>query len=204
MGKTDLDTDTRKSFIFIRNRILVSEPRKVFTEPGAVYHVYTDASYEDGKAGLGGVLFDGLGNMLSYFSCELDEVFAGRLNPENKKTIIYEMETLAALIGTSWLLDPLGIKPSDRIVLFIDSEATLASVILGRGSGSVGATIVNRLMEWEFSKKVSLWCERVPSAANIADLPSRHLLEAFDNHLRVEIDVESLVQDLVNEICSNK
>ena len=178
---------------------MTPEPRRILAEQGAVYHIFTDASYENGRAGLGGVLYNCEGHMLSFYSCELDESMTAQLNPEGKKTIIYEMETLAAWIGTAWLLDPLGLKSCDRVVLFVDNEATLASIIAGKGSGTFGALLVGKIVEWEFEARISLWCERVPSTSNVADLPSRQVLGAFDEELRIGVDIGSIVDQLVRD-----
>ena len=198
-GRSKLDDETRSSLCFIRDRVLTPDPRQILSEQGKVYHIYTDASYENGRAGLGGVLYNSEGSMLSFFSCELNEALTAQLNPEGKKTIIYEMETLAAWIGTSWLLDPLGLKSCDRVVLFVDNEASLASIVAGKGSGTFGALMINKIVEWEFEARISLWCERVPSTSNVADLPSRQVLGAFNEELRIEVDIGNIIDQLVSE-----
>ena len=204
LGRSSLDEETKSSLCFIRDRILTPEPRKILAERGKVYHLYTDASYENGRAGLGGVLYDEAGSMLSFYSCELDESLTTRLNPEGKKTIIYEMETLAAWIGAEWLLDPLSLRPCDKVVLFIDNEATLAGIIAGKGTGLFGEMLVHRIMEWEFASRICLWCERVPSSANVADLPSRQILSAFNENLRIMVDVVPIVDDLTSQARPHK
>eukprot|EP00435_Cladocopium_sp_Y103_P055201 s3147_g18.t1 len=72
VGDVSVDGDLLKSLNFLRNRILTGEPRKVLADVGRVFHLYTGASYEDGVSGLGGVLIDDNGEVLSFLSsCRL-------------------------------------------------------------------------------------------------------------------------------------
>ena len=56
---------------------------------------------------------------------------------------------------------------------------------------------VQGILEWEQFLRSIVWYERVPSAANIADLPSRGLLERFDVTLRIDIDVDATVDEIL-------
>ena len=56
---------------------------------------------------------------------------------------------------------------------------------------------IQGILEWEQSLRSIVWYEGVPSATNIADLPSRGLLERFDVTLRIDIDVDATVDEIL-------
>ena len=182
--------------MFLRDRVVKGEPRTVDSGIGKVFHLYTDACYENGQGGLGGVLYNELGEMLSYFSAHVTEAQAARLNPLGKDTIIFELEALAALTGTTLLLHSAAISPADRIVVFLDNDGVLGRIISGR-------QIIQGILEWEQSLRSVVWYERVPSAANIADLPSREILDGFDVNLRIDIDVDATVDEILIKETAN-
>ena len=64
-----------------------------------LYHLYTDASFEQGQGGAGGILFERRGLLLRWFSEWHDDVRA--INPSNKKGLIFELELAAVLIASA-------------------------------------------------------------------------------------------------------
>ena len=78
-------------------------------------------------------MFDGSGNLMSYFSVQIDASQVALLNPLGKKTIIFELEALAVLVACLALLPTEGIFQNDRVVIFVDNEAVLARLVSGRG-----------------------------------------------------------------------
>eukprot|EP00435_Cladocopium_sp_Y103_P037885 s2024_g10.t1 len=58
VGEALVDGELRDSLVFLRNRVITGLPRKLLSEVGRVFHLYTDACYEAGEGGLGAVLFD--------------------------------------------------------------------------------------------------------------------------------------------------
>ena len=103
VGDAPVDNELKRSLIFLRDRVLCGEPRKLLSAVGRVYHLYTDACYEDGSGGLGGVLFDENGQMLSFFSETLSPEWVKLINPTGKKGMIFELETLATALGVTQL-----------------------------------------------------------------------------------------------------
>ena len=65
IGEAELDDDLVNSLQFLRDHILLGGPRRVMSDIGRVFHLYTDACFEQGTGGLGGVLFDSCGKQLS-------------------------------------------------------------------------------------------------------------------------------------------
>ena len=54
-----VDKELRKALIFLRDRVLVSQPKVVSCQYKDVRHIYTDACFETRLAGVGGVAYDG-------------------------------------------------------------------------------------------------------------------------------------------------
>lgn len=81
MGDAPLDDSLRDSLTFLRDRVLYGESRKILADVGRVYHLHTDASFEGGAGGFGGILFDGNGAMLSFFFESMSPDDVSLLNP---------------------------------------------------------------------------------------------------------------------------
>ena len=91
------------------------------------------------------------------------------INPEKKCTLIYELETYAAVmslvrLGRMW-------RDSD-VILFLGDEASLATH-QWEIRFEFCQKLFNTLFEWECESRCNVWFERVPSASNPADDPSR-------------------------------
>eukprot|EP00435_Cladocopium_sp_Y103_P041937 s386_g11.t1 len=199
-GRVVVDEDLKTSLIFLRDRVVSGGPCRVVSQMGRVFHLYTDASYENETGGLGGVLFDCNGVMLSFFSEEVSTKMVELLNPLGKETLIFELEALAVMVGVHHLLDETFLLPNDRIVIFLDNEAVLSRLIAGRADSTLDGLIFQSVLEWERSSGVCAWFERVASAANVADAPSRGSLDSFDPSLRVSIDLTDVVRSLVSRL----
>ena len=197
IGDVAIDEETKSSLEFLRDRVLLGGPRCVVANHGRVFHLYTDASYENGKGGLGGVLLDGSGNLLSSFSSQINEKHVAILNPFSKKTIIFELKALAVFIGCNELLPALGLHQSDRLVVFVDNEAVLCRLISGNGGGPIDNCTIHNVLTWEYNANLLAWYERVTSPANVADAPSRGDVSGLCPKLAIDVDVSSILQTLL-------
>ena len=78
------------------------------------YLIYTDASYEDGAGGIGGVLIDSSGCVVSWFSHPMDQCICKALGATEKETI--------KSMNSSWLLlflvSQFGVRSSKITALF--------------------------------------------------------------------------------------
>ena len=61
------DDQLKAGLSFLRDRVISGGPRQVLADVARVYHLCTDACFEGGSGGLGGVLFDETGSVLSFF-----------------------------------------------------------------------------------------------------------------------------------------
>eukprot|EP00435_Cladocopium_sp_Y103_P052177 s900_g16.t1 len=198
VGEAAVDSELGRSLVFLRNRVLTGSPRKVLSEVGRVFHLYTDACFEDDMSGVGGVLVSDEGAILSFFSEQVSPTSIDLLNPLKKRGLIFELEALAVLIGTTQLLHPMTLRPCDRVVVFVDNDAVLSRLVSGKRSLKLEQEIFQSILEWEYDASSVVWYERVPSHANIADGPSRCQISGLDVRRRINVDPDDLVRDVVS------
>ena len=99
-----IQRDLHKALRFLRDRLVQAEPRKVSSQVGTTWMLFTDAAFEPTTGGsLGGVLYDGDGKIRAWYGCSLSERQCRSLNPSGKKTIISELEAFAVLAALSCL-----------------------------------------------------------------------------------------------------
>lgn len=96
------------------------------------------------------------------------------LNLQKKKTIIFELGTLAVYVSCLSLLPPEGVFQNDGIVIFINDDAVLSRLVSGRGGSFIESSIFQGGMGegWESNAEILEQCS-VPGTANVADAPSR-------------------------------
>ena len=165
-----LQPQTKVALDTLRVRILEAPPRCVSDRSEFTWHVYVDAANDGGTSGVGGVLVSGSGAIIGHFSETLGEDLVkliGRVDSENP---IFELECFAiycALHAWKPLLRECG------VVLFSDNEGTLHCMISGRSKNDNGGRLVEGVHKFCDSHFISPWFERVNTASNVADAPSR-------------------------------
>ena len=134
-GKRSVLTNKDKFFLqMFRNLLEANIPREVLALSSENVLVFTDACYEaehpSWPCGLGGVLF--AGGKVKYFSLAVDLEMRRLFGEGVKKQIIFEVETLAALLAADLWQTEFGNK---RVVLFVDNEGTKFSLLKGLSDG---------------------------------------------------------------------
>ena len=128
--------------------------------------MYTDACFSDEFSGLGAVLILPTGR---FAALECPRWIRKRLN-RNAKTVINQLELLAVILANltfyEWLID-------ERVIYFEDNTCALSAMINGYASKEDMARLTNMYHLQNFFMNVDAWHDWVPSAANIADVPSR-------------------------------
>ena len=188
--------ELERALCFPKHRLETAGPREVSAKEGSTWFLFTDACLEV-TGGLGGILYNQQGSVQAWYSQEVSLSLCQDLNPDAKQTIISELEALAVLAGLECLCDHLSSKCEDRLVIFIDNEATLGSMISGRASTRVTRSIVDLVAEWEFARCPGLWFERVPSHSNPADGPSRSACTGLDPLCNQKLHLDALVGRVV-------
>ena len=155
--------------LFIRLRDNKAKEVKI-SPANHTYLIYTDASYEDGTGGIGGVLIDSCGCVVSWFSHPMNQSICKALGATEKETIIYELELVAAIFGlTIWS----EVIKDHCTILFVDNEGVRFTIIKASAKGSVTLKLVKYYISLESDLALSMWCARVASESNFADAPSR-------------------------------
>ena len=90
------------------------------------------------------------------------------LGEQSKKQIIFEVETLAAILSAFLWKD---LFLNKRVILFVDNEGTKFSLLKGMSDNPC----VDKMAELfaSLESKLHFWVSRVPSKNNVADLLSR-------------------------------
>ena len=108
--------DLLEALLFLRDRVVLDEPRKVSASKRMCYHLYTDASLEGGVSGLGGILYNTSQLVVCWYAEQVDKELLSSINLEDKDGFIYEMEVCAAVQGVCRLCCKLR---SADIVIFL-------------------------------------------------------------------------------------
>ena len=98
-----------------------------------------DASHEDGKAGLGGILMTSSGVRIGYFSEDLSGDVLNVLNQYGSQNPIFERECFAILCGLSlWKC----LLSGCQVIVFGDHEGSIHSMIIGASENRCGTFLI--------------------------------------------------------------
>lgn len=107
---------------------------------------------------------------IAFFSLEINPSVRAKLGKHHKKQIIFECETLAAVIAyILWS----KIFNSRRCILYVDNEGSKFALIKGFADNEVVDKLAHLFATVEADNHSFLWIARVASYSNIADKPSR-------------------------------
>ena len=182
-----LSDTTRHALSQLKRFLLRGRPRPIRARRDSFVHIYVDASFEPGaSSGLGGVVFGVDGSALAWFGydvqeCHLSKLLNGR--DRERETVIFELEALALAI----CLRVFGAFVERRgAVVFTDNEGVLGSFIRGHSANDVCSSLIEYFGQCEEELESACWLDRVPSASNPADGPSRG--EEVSNVPRISVD----------------
>ena len=181
-GLVQIHDDLAASLLYMRDRVVLGDARLVSATNRQTFHLFTDASLEKGRSGLGAILYNSQGLMVNWFSEDVPEDVVSALNIDEKEGFIYEMEAFAAIHGIMRLCNKLR---NVDLIVFCDNQATVSALIKSASEAPVVRGLLTRLNEFETSNGINCWFERVASAANPADAPSRFKLDGFSKFNRV-------------------
>ena len=150
------------------------DPRIVCCDNRSSVVILTDASYEpdsrDRICGLGGLVVDRCMGKQFFFSLVLSEQQRAILGEPNRKQIIFEAETLCAVLAYNLWMQLISDRKS---FLFVDNEGTKFCLIKGSSDNIVVDTLAQIFAETETHVRTACWISRVSSYSNLADAPSR-------------------------------
>ena len=123
---------------------------------------------------MGGVCLDSNGLPLGFFSAELTNAQKTLLGEGKTKTIIFEAELATVIIAFALWRSWLNGRP---VVFYIDNNSARDVSISGVSRNSVGRAL---LLTVETVSQAYTWFARVPSPANVADEPSRTVMQSMN------------------------
>lgn len=148
-------------------------PREISATTSDTVNIFTDACYEKTSTswvcGIGGVAVSPCG-VWQHFTIHLDAEQRALLGEQDKKQIIFEAETLAAVVALALWAPQIRFK---RSVLFVDNEGTKFSLIKGYADNGTVDRLSQVFASVESQAHTYLWISRVASFSNVADEPSR-------------------------------
>ena len=195
-----LSSATCSSMSTFRECLVSSPPHRISSSLDRPWFVFTDASFQpsnqEAPSCLGGVLVSPHGSQVSAFSIVLGFDCLRRLGFPPKKTVIFEAELVALILGMHLWSKRFSQTPC---VFFIDNNSARDIAISGHARTEPGATLVGSLLLLEDALGVVAWYSRVASASNIADAPSR----CSNEGIHVPYVDKSLVNESLNKILHN-
>ena len=173
-GKTKFLNESQKlNLQLFRELLTQSPPRQLVHDANQCTLLFSDACYEpDSPSLICGVGAVAISNQLGmqFFSLSLDENQREKLGALKKKQIIFEAETIAAVLSFAVWAENFR---HHRCILFVDNEGTKHSLISGVSENSFVQSAAEIFASIEVEMNTFLWISRVASASNIADEPSR-------------------------------
>ena len=194
-GRLNLTEETIEALRFMKEKLQLNSPRHVSGCLSSFVHVYVDASFEPaGYSGVGGIVFDESGKCLGFFSEPVEQPLLERIMQPGQKTVIQELEALAAYVAVVKFQHLLGKR---RVVLFSDSEAVRGAFLKSWSSNSNCDNILNGLFKHEEEHDLQIWLERVASQSNPADQLSREVTLRHLNLERIRVDLNQVWTEVV-------
>ena len=188
-----LSNEVESALRSLKDMIEFGADRNVCALSCLTFVIRTDASYEFGKAGLGGILVGPTGRLIEYFSYYLSPEELEDLGAHEKETIIHECEMIAVSAAfIRWESKVLGAQ----VIFCLDNDGSRYNLLGGFGKSNVSNVIVRSFVEAEMRSRAHAWLARVPSPSNLSDLPSRGECEYLNQRgcVRVDIDLKPILK----------
>ena len=172
-----LDDKLQVALRTLRSKLNEGRPREVSVRALETIVVLTDACFSsDFSGGLGGVLVDQGGTLLSWYRLKLSSQLVKRFMRVDQEVAIAELEALATLVALKlWI----GHFTSRHVVFCLDNEVARLGFIKGYSHADVVTKICNVGISICEECVAMPWFMRVPSVGNSADFPSRSVEHPF-------------------------
>ena len=169
-GGGRLGPGTLGALTFLKEHVASAPARCITDRSCFTWHLYVDASNDDSKSGIGGILIAETGAFIGHFSEYLDEPTLADLNTSGSENPIFELECFAIWCGVyTWA----NLFRHCHLIVFTDNDGALHSMINGRSENDSGGRIVSTTHNFLDNNFVHPWFERVNTCSNLSDFPSR-------------------------------
>ena len=169
-----IDPEVLAMIDFWRRFFLNAKPRRVDTRrdhPPVL--IFTDASAEGedfSKVGVGAIMYDPADGAIEFFSGVVDLPLVNSWRRNGQRQVIGQAELFPVLMSKAvW-----ASRLKDRLNLtFIDNMSAMDALIKGLSNHDTSLNMVADTWAADSALQASSWYDRVPSASNPADAPSR-------------------------------
>ena len=178
------------------------KPRTLSSRSSQCWYVFTDASFEPEAdppfSGIGAVLVDQFGCKKRFFSAKLPDSLLPLINVTGRKTIIFECEFFAVLCALQIWRD---LIQRSNIVIHTDNDAVRDCFISCHTTSENTIPILDACLDLECELECNTWITRVPTESNIADDPSRLVVQKLVDCgcVRDEIDCNDIWMTMVKQ-----
>ena len=158
--------------------------------------VFTDAAFEGGQATWGVVVLDLANNRREVCGGVIPRELVDFWLAEAGEQVITQAEAFAMVLARIAYSPSLSRR---RSIWFVDNEACRCAMIKGASPSRSLLVLVQCFLDREEADQSLTWIERVPSASNIADLPSRDLCEQAASIIRGRVvSIEPFLKSAVS------
>ena len=191
-----MDDDLRNALGFLLLRVVGAPPRVVSTRRENAWFLFTDAAYESSEetpCGIGAVLVASDGKPVRCFGPSFCEDLLDEIRFWENSSPIYFLEGLAVVAALHRWNSLIG---GSEIVCFVDNEAAKSAFIATKSPSDQFGLLLDWLASWEERHSTFPWFERVSSAANISDGPSRNDFSILQGVQLDDLDLSQLLLEL--------
>ena len=155
--------------------LLESRPRRVsWRSPDAPILIFTDAAVEKGGATIGAVVIDTMGGPPAVYGGSLPHSVVSSGQRYDDEQIICQAELAATVCLRYQVRTRLAGR---KCIYFVDNESARYALIKAVPGVPSMQALSSLFHSWDSDNPHYAWIERVPSASNPADLPSRGLVK---------------------------
>jgi hypothetical protein len=169
-----VDAEVRGMIEFWRRFFQNARPRQVDARSDLPpILIFTDASAEGddfSRVGVGAVMYDPADQALEFFSGVVDTPLVDSWRRTGQKQVIGQAEIFPVLMSRYVWASRLEGRPN---ITFIDNMSAMDALIKGLSNHDASLSLVADTWAADSALQTASWYDRVPSASNPADAPSR-------------------------------
>jgi len=143
--------------------------------------------------GIGGVIFDPADGYSGYFGLEVGSEIVDASASEGSQQLIGQAELLPVALARAVWRSRFCRRSA---IVFIDNEAARCGLIRAYSPNRHSGRLIDQVTYLDISDLALCWYERVPSASNVADPPSRGQpppgIPGWPAAVRVDVSADSV------------
>ena len=198
-----IDGQLARALFDLRQHLLGARPREIRVAHPSPLLFFVDGAFEPNDDGtfsgsIGGLILDPVDRSFEFFRLRISADHLALLLGA-AKTAIFQLELLPVLVGRRLWSE----RFRDRAFLcFCDNEAAKSALVAGYSPDPIAVQILAMIADLDVVDGALGWFDRVPTASNPADAPSRLLVPDSlpDWNNPIEKYVDSIADDVLNNV----